>query len=140
MVVTDTGKVVDVHAHVALERFRKAIMQNHDWYGMTPADGELENPLNHWGVVDKWLEAILRELRIPLHPLDVRVTYEEVPKVPAIDRSARRLCACLSRQGAGSVVRSWGEGPPVQARPVAGGVSRQRRRQSEARRRRARTS
>jgi aminocarboxymuconate-semialdehyde decarboxylase len=55
--VTGTGKVVDVHAHVTLERFRKAIMQNDDWYGMTSADGELENPLNHWGV-DKRLQAM----------------------------------------------------------------------------------
>lgn len=50
-------KVIDVHAHVTLEKFRRAVMQNDDWYGMTPQDGELDNPKNHWGV-QRRLEAM----------------------------------------------------------------------------------
>lgn len=48
--MSNGAKVIDVHAHVTLEKFRRAVMQNVDWYGMTPADGELDNPKNHWGV------------------------------------------------------------------------------------------
>lgn len=48
--MSKSGKIIDVHAHVTLERFRRAISQNEDWYGMTSADGELDNERNHWDV------------------------------------------------------------------------------------------
>lgn len=55
--MSDRGKVIDVHAHVTLEKFRTAISRNEDWYGMTSADGELDNPRNHWGIAQR-LEAM----------------------------------------------------------------------------------
>ena len=55
--MSNGAKVIDVHAHVTLEKFRRAVMQNDDWYGMTPEDGELDNPKNHWGV-QRRLEAM----------------------------------------------------------------------------------
>lgn len=40
--------VIDVHAHVTPQRFQRAVRNNGTWYGMTSADGELENPKNLW--------------------------------------------------------------------------------------------
>ena len=40
--------VIDVHAHVTPQRFQRAVREHGTWYGMTSADGELENPKNLW--------------------------------------------------------------------------------------------
>jgi aminocarboxymuconate-semialdehyde decarboxylase len=76
-------RIIDVHCHCTLERFRKAVMNDGtDWHGMTTADGELGNPKNLWDV-GKRLET-MDELRIDVQlvsPTDVFYQYHQPPDV-----------------------------------------------------------
>ena len=78
-----TGKVVDVHCHCTLARFRKAVLEDgNDWHGMTKAHGELGNPKNHWDVARRLEE--MDRLRIDVQlvsPTDVFYQYDQVPAV-----------------------------------------------------------
>jgi len=42
------GQVIDVHAHVTPQRYQRAVLSGADWYGLTPATGELDNLRNRW--------------------------------------------------------------------------------------------
>ena len=42
--------VIDIHAHLTPERFRRAVRSGGMWHGMTSDEGELGNPLNSWSV------------------------------------------------------------------------------------------
>jgi aminocarboxymuconate-semialdehyde decarboxylase len=85
------GRVIDVHCHCTLERFRKAVLEDGtDWHGMTTADGELGNPKNHWDV-DRRL-ATMDELRIDVQAVsatDVFYQYHQDPRVT--ERIAREV-------------------------------------------------
>ncbi|MEX0756282.1 MAG: amidohydrolase family protein [Actinomycetota bacterium] len=77
------GKVIDVHCHCTLERFKKAVLEDGtDWHGMTSADGELGNEKNRWSV-QKRIET-MDELRIDIQlvsPTDVFYQYDQAPEV-----------------------------------------------------------
>ena len=47
------GLVVDIHAHLTPERFRKAVESGSTWHGLGPETGELENPRNLEGVGER---------------------------------------------------------------------------------------
>jgi aminocarboxymuconate-semialdehyde decarboxylase len=78
-----TAKIIDVHCHCTLQRFRTAVLEGGtDWHGMTAADGELGNPKNLWDV-GKRLET-MDELRIDVQavsPTDVFYQYDRPPDV-----------------------------------------------------------
>jgi aminocarboxymuconate-semialdehyde decarboxylase len=77
-----SGKVIDVHCHCTLERFRRAVAGGGAWNGMTDADGELGNPKNHWDVARR-LET-MDELRIDVQAVsatDVFYQYHQAPDV-----------------------------------------------------------
>lgn len=42
--------VIDIHAHLTPERFRRAVQSGVAWHGMTSDEGELGNPRNSWSV------------------------------------------------------------------------------------------
>lgn len=77
------GKIVDVHCHCTLRRFQTAVLEEgRDWYGMTSADGELDNVRNRWDVA-KRLET-MDQLRINVQlvsPTDVFYQYHQAPEV-----------------------------------------------------------
>lgn len=77
------AKIIDVHCHCTLERFRHAVLEDGtDWHGMTTADGELGNPKNLWDV-GKRLET-MDALRIDVQlvsPTDVFYQYHQPPDV-----------------------------------------------------------
>jgi aminocarboxymuconate-semialdehyde decarboxylase len=86
-----TARVIDVHCHCTLERFRRAVVDTgSDWYGMTDADGELGNPKNHWDVAKRL--ATMDELRIDVQMVsatDVFYQYHQAPEVT--ERIAREV-------------------------------------------------
>ena len=77
------ARIIDVHCHCTLERFRTAVMDGGtDWHGMTTADGELGNPKNLWDVGQR-LET-MDALRIDVQcvsPTDVFYQYHQAPDV-----------------------------------------------------------
>jgi aminocarboxymuconate-semialdehyde decarboxylase len=79
------SKIIDVHCHCTLERFRRAVLDGGtDWHGMTSDDGELGNPRNLWDVGAR-LET-MDELRIDVQlvsPTDVFYQYHQPPDVTA---------------------------------------------------------
>lgn len=87
----DADRVIDVHCHCTLERFRRAVLDDGtDWFGMTDADGELGNPKNHWDVA-KRLQT-MDELRIDVQAVsatDVFYQYHQAPGVT--ERIAREV-------------------------------------------------
>lgn len=95
-----TGRVVDVHCHCTLARFRKAVLEDgNDWHGMTKAHGELGNPKNHWDVVRRLEE--MDRLRIDVQlvsPTDVFYQYDRDPAVTErIAREANEEIAGMVR-------------------------------------------
>jgi aminocarboxymuconate-semialdehyde decarboxylase len=93
------GRIVDVHCHCTLERFRRAVLEEgRDWHGMTTEHGELGNPKNLWDV-DRRLEEMDR-LRIDVQlvsPTDVFYQYEQQPEV------TERIAAEANEEIAGMV-------------------------------------
>jgi aminocarboxymuconate-semialdehyde decarboxylase len=77
-------RVVDVHAHVTPQRFQRAVLSGTDWFGMTPADGELDNVRNRWGP-ERRLQAMdesLVDVQL-LSPTDCFYQYHREPRVTA---------------------------------------------------------
>ncbi|TMC77673.1 MAG: amidohydrolase [Chloroflexi bacterium] len=78
------GRVIDVHAHVTPQRFQKAVLSGSDWYGLTPADGELENLKNRWPP-ERRIEEMDRlgvDVQL-LSPTDCFYQYHREPEVTA---------------------------------------------------------
>lgn len=78
-----TGRIVDVHCHCTLARFRRAVLEDRvDWHGMTAEHGELGNPKNHWDVDRRLAE--MDRLRVDVQlvsPTDVFYQYDRDPAV-----------------------------------------------------------
>ena len=81
---TAVERIVDVHAHVTPQRFQRAVLSGSDWFGMTPADGELNNLRNRWGPAQR-IEAMDQALVDvqPLSPTDCFYQYHREPAVTA---------------------------------------------------------
>jgi aminocarboxymuconate-semialdehyde decarboxylase len=83
--VTPTrGLVIDVHAHVTPQRFQRAVLAGHMWYGMGPSDGELDNLKNRWGPPQR-IEA-MDEAGVDVQlvsPTDVFYQYHQEAEVTA---------------------------------------------------------
>ncbi len=82
--MTSTPRVIDVHAHVTPQRFQRAVLSGSDWFGLTPADGELNNVRNRWGP-ERRLEAMdesLVDVQL-LSPTDCFYQYHRTPAVTA---------------------------------------------------------
>lgn len=97
----ETGKVIDVHCHCTLARFRAAVVdEGTDWHGMTRDHGELGNPKNHWDV-DRRIQEMDR-LRIDVQavsPTDVFYQYDREPEVTErIARDANEEIASMVRE------------------------------------------
>ncbi|MDP6454041.1 MAG: amidohydrolase family protein [SAR202 cluster bacterium] len=45
--------VIDIHAHLTPERFRRGVQSSGVWHGMTSEEGELGNPRNSWSVAQR---------------------------------------------------------------------------------------
>jgi aminocarboxymuconate-semialdehyde decarboxylase len=95
-----TTRIIDVHCHCTLSRFRAAVVdERREWHGMTAADGELGNPKNHWDV-DRRLQEMDR-LRIDVQlvsPTDVFYQYDREPEVTErIAREANEEIAGMAR-------------------------------------------
>jgi aminocarboxymuconate-semialdehyde decarboxylase len=76
--------IIDVHAHVTPQRFQRAVLSGSDWFGMTPADGELGNVRNRWGPAQR-LEAMdeaLVDVQL-VSPTDCFYQYGRDPAVTA---------------------------------------------------------
>lgn len=78
------GRVIDVHAHVTPQRFQKVVLSGDDWYGLTPADGELDNLKNRW-LPERRIEEMDRlgvDVQL-LSPTDCFYQYHREPEVTA---------------------------------------------------------
>ncbi|MDP9481731.1 MAG: amidohydrolase [Chloroflexota bacterium] len=97
------GPIIDVHAHVTPQRFQRAVRAGGDWYGLTSADGELENPKNAWPP-DRRIEA-MDELGIDVQlvsPTDCFYQYERDAVVTAgIARECNEEVAEMGRDHPG---------------------------------------
>jgi aminocarboxymuconate-semialdehyde decarboxylase len=80
----DAAPIVDVHAHVTPQRFQRAVLDGSDWYGMTPADGELDNPKNRWPPPRRIeeMDALGVDVQL-LSPTDCFYQYHREPAVTA---------------------------------------------------------
>jgi len=78
------GRVIDVHAHVTPQRFQKAVLAGSDWYGLTPADGELDNLKNRWGPERRLeeMDALGVDVQL-LSPTDCFYQYHRDPATTA---------------------------------------------------------
>ncbi|MGE2832802.1 amidohydrolase family protein [Mycobacterium sp. SMC-4] len=84
MTDTLTPPVVDVHAHLTVQCFRDAIGRNQCWHGMTSADGELDNPRNHWSTARRIEEMDKMGVDIQLvSPTDAFYQYRQDAKTTA---------------------------------------------------------
>ena len=76
--------VVDVHAHLTIKKFRDAIGRNECWHGMTSADGELDNPRNHWSTARRIEEMDRMGVDMQLvSPTDAFYQYRQDAKTTA---------------------------------------------------------
>jgi aminocarboxymuconate-semialdehyde decarboxylase len=94
------GRIVDVHAHVTPRVFIDAIEADGTWHGMTADDGELHNPLNHWGLAQR-VEAMDADgVDVQLtSPTDVFYQYHQEPSVAArIAREVNDEVASMARE------------------------------------------
>ncbi len=98
------GCVIDVHAHVTPQRFQKAVLAGVDWHGLTPADGELDNPRNRWGSERRIeeMDALGVDVQV-LSPTDCFYQYHRDPATTARiaaecnDEVAEMVCAHPAR-------------------------------------------
>jgi aminocarboxymuconate-semialdehyde decarboxylase len=76
--------IIDVHAHVTPQRFQRAVLSGSNWFGMTPADGELGNVRNRWGP-ERRIEAMdADQVDIQLlSPTDCFYQYGREPAITA---------------------------------------------------------
>lgn len=78
------GRVVDIHAHLTPQVFRRAVAGGGSFHGMTDNDGELDNPRNLWGSDQRIAE--MDELGVDVQvisPTDVFYQYQRDPSVTA---------------------------------------------------------
>jgi aminocarboxymuconate-semialdehyde decarboxylase len=82
--MTPAARIIDVHAHVTPQRFQRAVLSGSDWFGMTPADGELGNIRNRWGPARRIeaMESALVDVQL-LSPTDCFYQYHRDPSVTA---------------------------------------------------------
>jgi aminocarboxymuconate-semialdehyde decarboxylase len=82
--------IIDVHAHVTPQRFQRAVLSGADWFGMTPADGELGNVRNRWGP-ERRLEA-MDEAQVDIQLLSPTDCFYQYGRDPAV--TARIAAEC----------------------------------------------
>ena len=82
--MTSAARIFDVHAHVTPQRFQRAVLSGSDWFGMTPADGELGNVRNRWGPEQRLqaMDESLVDVQL-LSPTDCFYQYHREPAVTA---------------------------------------------------------
>jgi aminocarboxymuconate-semialdehyde decarboxylase len=78
------GRIIDVHAHLTPERFRRAVDEGRDWHGLGPEYGELDNPRNLWNAAQRLeeMDALGVEVQV-VSPTDCFYQYGLEPRITA---------------------------------------------------------